>query len=360
MALSRLDIESLAVKTTGQRLNSLWLQMRKGRLTASNFGHVLQASRSGNANTIESIRNDFFVSKDISNCPPVKWGVDHEKQAIDTYQKLTGFQVAETGLWLFPDGYIGASPDGLVYIQGQLTGILEVKCPWRLRSLQANSLEQLVKELPFLSWPLALNHNHDYYHQVQGELFATGAPWCDFVVWSPLNPPIVLRVTPDASWYKTTFAHIKRFYLTRILRPQDLPLIQDAKPHIPSESLELPTDLSHRSLSMIQSPQAQTDFSLQTAIISTFASHLSRRIHLMSDASQDWPLTVAKHWSGSLPLICYSCLKEQFCSLHPMLATARHLITKEVLSSPVLQSLIYHSLLTKAPESLAPCNCMTQ
>lgn len=43
LQLSREDIAAIADKTKGQRDNSVWFDMRFGRITASNFGPVIAA-----------------------------------------------------------------------------------------------------------------------------------------------------------------------------------------------------------------------------------------------------------------------------------------------------------------------------
>ena len=32
-----------------------------------------------------------------------------------------------------------------------------------------------------------LDRMHDYYYQVQGQLYITARPWCEFVFWMPNN-----------------------------------------------------------------------------------------------------------------------------------------------------------------------------
>ncbi len=41
-----------------------------------------------------------------------------------------------------------------------------------------------------------LDKSHDYYIQVQGQLLVTGAPWCDFVVYTTKDM-FIERILPD-------------------------------------------------------------------------------------------------------------------------------------------------------------------
>ncbi|KAL3277310.1 hypothetical protein HHI36_012661 [Cryptolaemus montrouzieri] len=60
----------------------------------------------------------------------IQWGRDHEKDGIRVLEENRKVHVTPTGLWLDQCGFIGGSPDGLVNDDG----IVEVKCPYKLRS----------------------------------------------------------------------------------------------------------------------------------------------------------------------------------------------------------------------------------
>ena len=113
--------------TTGQRDNPSWHMLRKGRLTASNFGSVLNAKR-----VTPSLIKRLLGEYDISRVKAVTWGVNNEKEALKAFEKSTGLQVQDTGLWLDSSGVLGASPDGLI---GRRS-VLEVKCPYTQRNSQ--------------------------------------------------------------------------------------------------------------------------------------------------------------------------------------------------------------------------------
>ena len=142
----------------------------------------------------------------LQGIPAIEWGLGHEKQAILCYEELLHVRVQPTGLWLSPDGALGASPDGLVY-GGE--GIIEVKCPFSCRAAE-NWQDAVETGLipPYLQFEdeegeqVTLKKTSNYYHQVQGQLNMTGAMWCDFVVWTPGYMKIS-RIYPDRAWVKT-------------------------------------------------------------------------------------------------------------------------------------------------------------
>ena len=160
--LTKADIQEIVTATLGQRSNSLWLTMRRGRLTASSFGRVLQLARSCNPIAIAKFRKDTFSPCDLSRVPAIKWGVEHEADAIAEYERETGFRVMPTGLWLFEDGYLGASPNGMVYNGDTLVGILEVKCPWSIRNRCFESTADWLAYLSYLTRPKCLPRNLQY------------------------------------------------------------------------------------------------------------------------------------------------------------------------------------------------------
>ena len=96
----------------------MWGMYRKLRLTASNFGRVLSAierkERSGRAyppSLFKALRGEYNLEKK----DPIIWGQMHENEACEEYKLKTGNKVAETGFHLFPCGFLGCSPDGVVF-----------------------------------------------------------------------------------------------------------------------------------------------------------------------------------------------------------------------------------------------------
>ena len=74
-----------------------------------NFGSVLNAGR-----ITPSLLKRLLGEFDLSRVKAVQWGVQNEAEAINHFRKCTGLPVAETGIWLDPNGVLGASPDGLI------------------------------------------------------------------------------------------------------------------------------------------------------------------------------------------------------------------------------------------------------
>ena len=116
--VSHEQIQWLANATIGQRNTILWGQYRKFRLTGSNFGHVIQSCqrrmRGDNPippSHLRKLRGEYQLATKDS----VMWGQMHEEVATGKYRELTGNKVEPSGLFLFHCGYLGCSPDGIIY-----------------------------------------------------------------------------------------------------------------------------------------------------------------------------------------------------------------------------------------------------
>ena len=72
------------------------------------------------------------------------WGKMHEAQAIKDYMQKTGNKVKPAGLFIFPCGLLGSSPDGIIEHAAAQNdhGVLEIKCPWKFRN---NTIEEILQ-----------------------------------------------------------------------------------------------------------------------------------------------------------------------------------------------------------------------
>lgn len=120
--------------------------------------------------------------------------------------------VTPCGLFLSPNGILGASPDGVV---GDSI-VVEVKCPWRMRKSSAGDLCSdktffLIKN----DDSFTVNSSHDYYHQIQGQIYLSGRKECHLVVWSP-SEVVIAKVQKDDSW-QDNLLKLSSFYCDTLL-----------------------------------------------------------------------------------------------------------------------------------------------
>jgi len=151
----------------------------------------------------------------IKEVHAVKFGIDNESVAKKKYQEVTSSTVVETGLHLFPCGFLGTVHDcaflkyyhnqlgkinkSIFYIPGGSPDgkvdddkIIEIKCSY-VQYCTKLSYKQLAEDpkrdfcLTIETNDLKLKTDHDHYHQIQGNIYATNTSYCDFFYGRPRN-----------------------------------------------------------------------------------------------------------------------------------------------------------------------------
>jgi len=167
---------------TAEEIRKEWLLERIGKFTASEFHKLTTAPTKKELpvgaitftgeKTVEMLTeflDERFVTKDM------QWGIDHELEAIEEFEKRTNFKVDKTGInqeLITLGKNIGGTPDGLI---GKDSGI-EVKCPkstMHFKYLNVANQEDLK------------NICADYYWQIQGVLYITGRKNWYFISYDP-------------------------------------------------------------------------------------------------------------------------------------------------------------------------------
>lgn len=189
-----------------------WLDARKNRLTASNFGAAIGMNK---YKSPKGLLKDMLWSTFKGNAA-TRWGSEHEDVARDAYiakiqeeidagtSPYTSIRVEETGLFLNPSTpWLGSSPDGIVHVTMRdgtaMKFLLEIKCPAKRSFYRPN--------------PVPVYYNC----QIQGLMSLMDLPYCDFVVWTPTGMEIT-RVDFDKEfWDNTLFPGLKKFYFTMYL-----------------------------------------------------------------------------------------------------------------------------------------------
>ena len=207
--------------TVKQSLDANWFVHRKFRLTASNFGLIINRKKQ----PTEAFLRNIFQRRDLGNVASIKHGKRNESTAralyaYDMQKKNRNFTVYETGLVVNPSlPFLGASPDGKVFDPTEVEpfGLLEIKAPFTWRN---NSFLEACQDNNFMCHVvdgqprLKVNHKSGYYAQIQGQLALSGLPWCDFVVFLTGSRNInVQRIYFDALyWEQTLLPRLLSFY----------------------------------------------------------------------------------------------------------------------------------------------------
>ena len=127
-----LKIESC---TREQSLTPRWYHERKCRLTSSNFGTFCKG-----AITTAKVKTLLYKESSKLSNTAIMWGKLHESTAFDQYQSMhsskSGLILRKSGIFISnEDGFLAASPDGILHNNENKCGMLEIKCPYSCRNL---------------------------------------------------------------------------------------------------------------------------------------------------------------------------------------------------------------------------------
>lgn len=204
------DPIKIELHTREQSDSAQWYNERKNRLTASNFGKILQRKSTPNEKFLGSI----FNIKKIS-APSLEYGKTHEKDAKSKYLKdFPARHIHTCGLVINKEfAFLGATPDGKVCDNGHC-GLIEIKCPYSARNMIIVEACNNVRDF-FLckNNEITLKKNHAHYAQIQGQLMITGCAFCDFVVFTQKDI-FVERIQPDLPFMTTMLEKLCVFFKT--------------------------------------------------------------------------------------------------------------------------------------------------
>lgn len=169
-----------------------WLEIRRGKIGASRLCDWLAVSKAktGVGKPLKArldyekelmFERQFGTSFEKWVSEAMQDGVDLEDFARRQYEQIVGVIANECGCWY--NDYFVASPDRTVGDEG----LLEIKI------LKDTSFtDVLINGVP-----------EKYWQQIQGQLWASGRQWCDFVAVN-LNSKkvVVIRVEPDKEFHE--------------------------------------------------------------------------------------------------------------------------------------------------------------
>ena len=173
-----------------------WLQSRLGKPTASNFGKLITPT--GRPSTsAEGYINELIAQRITGELPEfytnaaMERGNELEPAAKALYEFINDVEVAEVGLCLHDTLDCGASPDGLIGVDGRI----EIKCPLPHTHI-AYLREGVVPS--------------KYIPQIQGCLWITGREWWDFMSYHPAMEDLIVRVERDNEYIKKLADQVER------------------------------------------------------------------------------------------------------------------------------------------------------
>lgn len=209
--------------TRGQSSNDLWNTLRCLHTSASTCRRVRHfKTDAGRKNHLRRCmwKLDTFITR------AMKYGIVSESKARDSYLKWrhetdSTVEVQEVGLYLNTD-HIGlsCSPDGIVYSSHDSAKLLEIKCPYILKTKSVKNFEESLTPAQLSTFCLrrdgaqiVLKKENLYYDQVQMCMGMLCLTECDFVVWSKVDFICVQVAFDQQRWTEIRISLTKFHYL---------------------------------------------------------------------------------------------------------------------------------------------------
>ena len=148
------------------------------------------------------------------------------RQKYITLQRLTNhpdLTVKDCGLFVSEqNNWLAATPDGIVHDPSDKenpSGLLEIKNPFAVKDkhlTDACNMSSFCLEEDKDNHAYKLKRQHNYYYQIQCQLYCVNTHWCDLVVRT--NKDIhVERIYRDEQWWAGQLEKLKIFYFSALL-----------------------------------------------------------------------------------------------------------------------------------------------
>lgn len=209
--------------TRGQAKSRLWMRYRSGRITAS---RLYQATHTDpHKPALSLIRSICYPESARFTTAATQYGCEHECKAMDAYKSKQLH--LHQDMKISPSGFVvhlakacfGASPDSFVECLCCGSGVVEVKCPYCMKT---RTFEDALEKSNFClekndDGILTLKHEHPYYYQCQLQMVATARSYCDFVVWSATEDPHIERIVLDRVFIEEKLVQAEKFFWLAII-----------------------------------------------------------------------------------------------------------------------------------------------
>jgi len=218
------EAERIEVETQLQASCEMWRQERRKRITASNVHKIVSLKPS----TKRAPRvKELLYSTFRGNCA-TKYGLTNENETRKAY--VENMQATHPGLVTHHVGlvistthpWIAASPDDLVTDPSAPNpyGVAEYKTPLSAKGLTiaaaCDSLSNFCLKKDNTTSTISLRRTHQYYYQVQCQLFCTGREWCDFTL-STMSDCYIERIYADRELWARILPKLESFYFNALL-----------------------------------------------------------------------------------------------------------------------------------------------
>lgn len=224
VTVTKQEARQIEQQTRGQADSEEWKIERRNRITASKVGGICKMrEKTKRSNKVKELLYTTF-----RGTPATRYGSAMEDIARQEYITIRqqnnhpNLSVADCGLIISENNnWLAATPDGIVDDPSntdQPSGILEIKNPYAVRDktlVEATANSTFCLELDKEN-KLKLKQKHDYYYQVQCQLYCADKSWCDFVVRTSKDLHIE-RIHRDQRWWGGQLTKLRKFYFSALL-----------------------------------------------------------------------------------------------------------------------------------------------
>ena len=224
VAVTKEEAQIIAANTVTQGRSEQWANERKKRLTASVVGSIIKMkSSTKRCKKVESLLYSKF-----SGNKATMYGIEKEPEARNIYveyQDNNGHPGLKTEQILSCENpWLAASPDSIVHDPNSdpPLGLAEYKNPYSVRNMTMSQACHssksfcLQEEVKNGKTTYSLKLRHDYYYQIQCQLYCTNTDWCDFVLRTEKALHIE-RIKRDRVWWKKQLSKLSKFYYEALL-----------------------------------------------------------------------------------------------------------------------------------------------
>ena len=276
--LSNNDINIIEHNTKNQSSSNAWVEQRKYRLTASNFGRIVKRLENIQKNLNENpnkLLNSLTTNTSFSTYA-TRHGIATEPHAKievtnilkdDNHKLLKSYDSGTIIYDKFP--YISASPDLIISCECCGKGLVEIKCPYTIRDAVPNiqNLEQIDKST------LKLNTNHNHYYQIQGQLGISNATHCWYFVYTE-HGHYIEKILFDQIFFSKMIEKLSMFWY-EFMAPE---LLYNIKP-----TLEFTNNTENCS---INKNTAENTSSLSSQAINILTENINKRKYQSTSSSK--------------------------------------------------------------------------
>ena len=212
--------------TKDQSHSDQWMKEREKRITTSRVGSIAKMRKT----TKRSKKVKEMLYSTFRGNQATRYGQvmeDQTRQQYEEYQHENGhpgLTTQPTGLVISVDNpWLAASPDNIVEDPSEkpTAGLAEYKKPFSARDL---TISEACDKCSFClkrseegdNVRYELKRQHDYYYQIQCQMYCCKREWCDFIVRTNKDMHVE-RIHRDQIWWEQQMEKLCEFYFSALL-----------------------------------------------------------------------------------------------------------------------------------------------